>query len=159
MAWMFFGKYFWRIARDIELEFRRCRLRICMTDVKDNLISRGGEVRLRATIRGLEISDGGISGVAFDSGEVLRADYYVAAVPQDVLLELLPAEVTASQPAFENLKQLKTSPITGVHFWFDRVVMDEPFLTLVDTTTQWIFNKNVLYGGDSSGGTIPAAGD
>jgi zeta-carotene desaturase len=53
---------------------------------------------------------------------------------------------------FENLKQLKNSPITGVHFWFDRVVMDEPFLTLVDTMTQWIFNKNVLYGGDSSAG-------
>jgi uncharacterized protein with NAD-binding domain and iron-sulfur cluster len=108
-------------------------------------------VRLRATIRGLEISDGAISGVAFESGEVLRADYYVAAVPQDVLLELLPADV-ASQPVFENLKRLKTSPITGVHFWFDRVVMGEPFLTLVDTTTQWIFNKNVLYGGDSSAG-------
>ena len=119
---------------------------------KDNLISRGGEVRLRATIRGLEIIDGAISGVAFESGEVLRADYYVAAVPQDVLLELLPANVTAGQPVFENLRQLKTSPITGVHFWFDRVVMDEPFLTLVDTTTQWIFNKNVLYGGDSSAG-------
>src|ERR1700733_7076569 len=119
---------------------------------KDNLISRGGEVRLRATIRGLEIIDGAISGVAFESGEVLRADYCVAAVPQDVLLELLPANVTAGQPVFENLRQLKTSPITGVHFWFDRVVMDEPFLTLVDTTTQWIFNKNVLYGGDSSAG-------
>ena len=119
---------------------------------KDNLINRGGEVRLRATIRGLEISDGAISGVALDSGEVLRADYYVSAVPQDVLLELLPVDVTAGQKAFENLKLLKTSPITGVHFWFDRVVMDEPFLTLVDTTTQWIFNKNLLYGGDASEG-------
>jgi squalene-associated FAD-dependent desaturase len=119
---------------------------------KNNLISRGGEVRLRATIRGLEITDGAISGVAFESGEVLRADYCVSAVPQDVLLELLPADVTAGQPVFENLKQLKTSPITGVHLWFNRVVMDEPFLTLVDTTTQWIFNKNLLYGGNSSEG-------
>ncbi len=125
---------------------------------KDNLISRGGEVRLRATIRGLEISDGAISGVALDSGEVLRADYYVSAVPQDVLLELLPTDVTAGLPVFENLKQLKTSPITGVHFWFDRVVMDEPFLTLVDTTTQWIFNKNLLYGGDSGGGRQRSGG-
>jgi uncharacterized protein with NAD-binding domain and iron-sulfur cluster len=100
----------------------------------------------------LEIYDGAISGIALDSGEVLRADYYVAAVPQDVLLELLPANVTESQKAFENLKQLKISPITGVHFWFDRVVMDEPFLTLVDTTTQWIFNKNLLYGGDTGEG-------
>lgn len=119
---------------------------------RNNLISRGGEVRLRATIRELEISDGVISGVAFESGEALRADYYVSAVPQDVLLELLPAEMAAREPKFENLKQLKTSPITGVHFWFDRVVMDEPFLTLVDTTTQWIFNKNLLYGGGSSEG-------
>jgi squalene-associated FAD-dependent desaturase len=125
---------------------------------RSNLVSRGGEVRLRATIRGIEISEGAISGVAFESGEVSRADYYVAAVPQDTLLELLPAEVTASQLVFENLKQLKTSPITGVHFWFDRVVMDEPFLTLVDTTTQWIFNKNLLYGGDSSGGNERGAG-
>lgn len=116
------------------------------------VMSRGGEVRLRATIRRLEIGDGGITGVAFESGEMLRADYYVAAVPQDALLELLPAEITAQQPVFENLKQLKTSPITGVHFWFDRVVMDEPFLTLVDTTTQWIFNKNLLYGGESGVG-------
>jgi zeta-carotene desaturase len=116
------------------------------------VMSRGGEVRLRATIRRLEIGDGGITGVAFESGEMLRADYYVAAVPQDALLELLPAEITAQQPVFENLKQLKTSPITGVHFWFDRVVMDEPFLTLVDTTTQWIFNKNLLYGGESGRG-------
>src|ERR1019366_5700867 len=119
---------------------------------RNNLISRGGEVRLRATIRGLEIAGGAITGVAFESGEVLHADYYVAAVPQDVVLEVLPVEVTAKQPVFENLKQLKTSPITGVHFCFDRIVMDEPFLTLVDTTTQWIFNKNLLYGGDSSGG-------
>jgi squalene-associated FAD-dependent desaturase len=119
---------------------------------RDNLISRGGEVRLRATIRGFEITDGVMRGVTFDSGEVLSADYYVAAVPQDVLLELLPAEVTARESVFENLKQMKTSPITGVHFWFDRVVMDEPFLTLVDTTTQWIFNKNLLYGGDSGAG-------
>jgi len=125
---------------------------------RNNLISRGGEVRLRATIRRLEISDGEITGVAFESGEVLRADYYVAAVPQDTLLELLPAEITARQPVFENLKELKTSPITGVHFWFDRVVMDEPFLTMVDTITQWIFNKNLLYGGGSSAGRESSEG-
>jgi zeta-carotene desaturase len=39
----------------------------------------------------------------------------------------------------------KTAPITGVHLWFDREVMTEPFVTLLDTTTQWIFNKTALY--------------
>jgi len=44
-----------------------------------------------------------------------------------------------------NLDKIKVAPITGVHFWFDRQVMTEPFLTLLDTTTQWIFNKSALY--------------
>jgi len=29
--------------------------------------------------------------------------------------------------------------------WFDRVVMSEPFLALLDNKTQWIFNKSLLY--------------
>jgi hypothetical protein len=48
------------------------------------------------------------------------------------------------------------APITGVHFWFDREVMREPFVTLLDTTTQWIFNKTALYG--SSNGSGKATG-
>jgi len=45
-----------------------------------------------------------------------------------------------------NLRNLTASPITGVHLWFDRTVMTEPFLTLLDSTTQWVFNKTQLYG-------------
>ena len=47
--------------------------------------------------------------------------------------------------ASEGLRHLKTSPITGVHFWFDRTVMTVPFLALLDNTVQWIFNKSMLY--------------
>jgi zeta-carotene desaturase len=43
------------------------------------------------------------------------------------------------------LRHLKKSPITSVHMWFDRPVMAEPFLALLDHTTQWIFNKTLLY--------------
>ncbi len=46
---------------------------------------------------------------------------------------------------------MRASPITGVHFWFDRDVMAEPFLTLLDRTTQWIFNKSRLNGGPGDG--------
>ena len=40
----------------------------------------------------------------------------------------------------------KTLPSLASIFWFDREVMNEPFITLLDTTTQWIFNKTALYG-------------
>ncbi len=60
-----------------------------------------------------------------------------------------PPWLTASR-CFANLRNLQTSPITGVHLWFDRTVMSEPFLTLLDSTTQWVFNKTQLSGAESS---------
>jgi len=60
--------------------------------------------------------------------------------------------VLEREPVFSNLRNLRTSPITGVHLWFDRAVMTEPFLTLLDSTTQWVFNKSQLYGSAKDGG-------
>src|SRR5205085_12185554 len=40
---------------------------------------------------------------------------------------------------------IKVAPITGVHIWFDRQVMTEPFIILLDNSTQWIFNKSALH--------------
>jgi zeta-carotene desaturase len=111
------------------------------------LAQQGGEVQLRAGVRGFLMADGRIDGVEREDGSVETADYYLAAVPQDILPELLPAEVVEREPVFLNLRNLRTSPITGVHLWFDRTVMSEPFLTLLDSTTQWVFNKTQLYGG------------
>jgi zeta-carotene desaturase len=108
--------------------------------------AQGGEVQLRAGVRGFLVVDGRVEGIEREDGSVETADYYLAAVPQDVLPELLPAEVVEREPVFLNLRNLTASPITGVHLWFDRTVMTEPFLTLLDSTTQWVFNKTQLYG-------------
>src|SRR5258708_29081744 len=116
------------------------------------LAEQGGEVQLRAGVRGFLVVNGRVDGVEKEDGSVETADYYLAAVPQDVLLELLPAEVVEREPVFLNLRNLRTSPITGVHLWFDRTVMSEPFLTLLDSTTQWVFNKTQLYSGVKESG-------
>jgi squalene-associated FAD-dependent desaturase len=116
------------------------------------LAEQGGEVQLRAGVRGFLVADGRVDGVEREDGAVETADFYLAAIPQDVLPELLPAEVVEREPVFLNLRNLRTSPITGVHLWFDRTVMSEPFLTLLDSTTQWVFNKTQLYGGGAEGG-------
>jgi len=116
---------------------------------KQSITRRGGEVLLRAGVRGFRVSANRIDGVDFEDGSVGTADYYLSAVPQDILPELLPGEVVAREPAFANLVKLRTSPITGVHLWFDTMVMTEPFLTLLDSTVQWVFNKTKLYGGSA----------
>jgi squalene-associated FAD-dependent desaturase len=118
---------------------------------KAEIERRGGEVLLRAPVRGLKIENGVFSGVRFDEGREETADAYVFAIPHTALVELLPESVKQSDPSLGNLDKITVAPITGVHFWFDREVMKEPFVTLLDTHTQWIFNKTELYGSATGG--------
>jgi len=113
---------------------------------KAEIERRGGEVALRSPVRGLKIESGQLAGLCFDDNREESADVYIFAIPHTALAELLPESIKQSDPSLANLGKIKDAPITGVHFWFDRPVMDEPFLTLLDTTTQWIFNKSLLYG-------------
>jgi squalene-associated FAD-dependent desaturase len=108
--------------------------------------ARGGEVHLRAPVRALLADGSKVTAVRFDEDREESADAYVFAVPHDTLFELMPDSIRRAELSLGNLSKMKTAPITGVHFWFDRVVMDEPFVTLLDTHTQWIFNKSQLYG-------------
>jgi squalene-associated FAD-dependent desaturase len=112
---------------------------------REAVVQRGGEVRLRAGVREIHVNGNRFAGVILEDGSIEKADACVAAVPHDVLLSMLPKEMAEGDSALAGLRRIKTSPITGVHLWFDREVMTEPFLTLLDHTTQWVFNKSLLY--------------
>ena len=147
---------FWKAFLSTRAGYRvgipRVPLRELYDGCKGTITKRGGEVLLRAGVRGLRMSGDRVDGVDFEDGSVETADYYLAAVPQDTLPKLLPGEVVEREPVFSNLSKLRTSPITGVHLWFDRIIMIEPFLTLLDSTVQWVFNKTKLYGGSAEVG-------
>jgi squalene-associated FAD-dependent desaturase len=123
---------------------------------REEIVKRGGEVRLRCGVRQICISENRFAGAVLDDGSEVSADACIAAVPHDVLLNLVPKDMTAAGADLEGLRHIKTSPITSAHFWFDRTVMREPFLTLLDHTTQWIFNKTLLSAGSATDG--PSAG-
>jgi squalene-associated FAD-dependent desaturase len=78
----------------------------------------------------------------------IQADWYIAAVPFDRLLDLLPADVVGGHPFFGNLRHLETSPITSVHLWYDRPVTTLPHVVLVDCLGQWVFNRGEAAPGD-----------
>src|SRR5215469_1689861 len=118
----------------------------CKTEIE----RRGGEVVLRSPVRGLKLESGELAGVRFDDHREESADAYIFAIPHTALAELLPESLKQSETALAHLDKIRTSPITGVHFWFDRPVMDEPFVTLLDTSTQWVFNKTALYADSSA---------
>lgn len=112
---------------------------------------RGGEVRTRAAVRELRAAQDAAETVVLDDGSALPADFFLCTVPQDALLSLLP-ESLRGRAQFSRVQQARVSPITGVHFWFDRPVMSEPYLALLDRTVQWVFNKTALSGAPANGG-------
>ena len=93
----------------------------------------GVTIHLRSAVRSWRIEGGRLRGVLSGDGE-RTADFYVSALPFDRLgglAEELKLDLSAFQP----------SPITGIHLWFDRPVMDLPQAALLDRTIQWVFNK------------------
>jgi squalene-associated FAD-dependent desaturase len=123
----------------------------------DALARRGGEIRTRARAARFRIEEGRVAGLLFDDDTEETADVYIAAVPPSALLEMLPADLVDREPVFSGLGRFHTSPITGIHLWYDRPVMREPFLALVGLESQWIFNKSMLLGERAPTGPGPAS--
>jgi squalene-associated FAD-dependent desaturase len=99
------------------------------------------EVIFQQAVKRLEMRDGRIVGALCRSGEVLHGDKYVATVPFDRLIEMLPKEIIEKESYFSNLNKLEPSPITSVHLWYDRPVLKYPHIVLVDCVGQWVFNR------------------
>ena len=123
----------------------------------ESIARQGGEVKLRAGIREVRVQDGRFADAILEDGSQENADACVVAVPYDALPSLLPKAMSEDGGPLAGLRRLRTSPITSVHLWYDRPVMQSPYLALIDYTSQWIFNKTVLYAGQARNGGAEAA--
>ena len=112
------------------------------------LQSCGGEIRLKARVEKILIENGVASGVRLSTGEQVESSGIITAVPPFDLLPLLPQEV-AEAATFATLTQIRWSPILNLHLWFDRPVMDEPFLIAVESAVQAIFNISQIQARDA----------
>ena len=92
------------------------------------------EFQLRSPVERILIERGAVQSV-ITRGQELHADYYICALPFERLPEVAPG-LDVDISGFEY------SPITGIHLWFDRPVIEIPQATLLDRTIQWIFNKH-----------------
>jgi squalene-associated FAD-dependent desaturase len=117
-----------------------------------SIARQGGELKVRSGVREIAVADGRFAKIAFEDGTETSADACVAAVPFDVLPGMLPDRMAEPGGVLAGLQSLHTSPITSVHLWYDRPLMELPYLALLDHTVQWIFNKTVLYAKDETNG-------
>lgn len=104
------------------------------------LTDHGVEIRLNTAATKLQISDESVLAVEIRSGAPVAADHVILTVPFHRVRDLLPVSV-AQLPEFAVLERMASSPITGVHLWFDRPVMENPHLVAVGRTVQWLFRR------------------
>ena len=53
---------------------------------------------------------------------------------------------------------MSSSPIATVNLWFDRQVLDEPFVGLPGRAMQWVFDKRDVFGGSASHLSLVSSG-
>jgi zeta-carotene desaturase len=107
----------------------------------DYITAHGGEIRLRCGVESFLTESDKVNLVV--SGEETIFDFVVCAVPFDVLSSMLPQDSLAD-PLRQVLARFETSPITGIHLWFDRQITDLDHAVLLDRTIQWMFHKSKL---------------
>ncbi|MCW6034732.1 15-cis-phytoene desaturase [Spirulina subsalsa FACHB-351] len=98
--------------------------RLCQPIV-DYITQRGGEVRLNAPLKAIQLNeDGSVKSFVMrglDGAEdwECQADLYVSAMPVDPLKVLLP-EPWKAMDYFKQLDGLEGVPVINLHLWFDR---------------------------------------
>jgi squalene-associated FAD-dependent desaturase len=108
------------------------------------LRSHGGNIMLNCGVDESLFDGSRLGGVRCSDGEIRRAQAFVSAVPW-----------YAASPLFSNAGRLggwivnghlESSPIVTINIWFDRIVMEQEFVALLDSRVHWVFNKSRIYG-------------
>lgn len=121
----------------------------------DYIRERGGQVQLRSSVETFTPEDDHV--LVGVGGEEIVFDYVISAVPFSHLDSILPHSAE-SEPIREQLTQFVSSPITGIHFWFDREITQLDHAVLLDRTIQWMFQKSRILERASSPDAPLAAG-
>jgi len=118
---------------------------------QDYITKRGGDVRLRCGVESMHLENG--EPVLNLAEGAAKFDFVVLAVPYFAMAALLP-QAGDAQPLRDKITHFESSPITGIHLWFDRQISDLEHAVLLDRTIQWMFHKSKLQGRDHEGSYI-----
>ncbi len=110
------------------------------------ILSETCSLQLRTHVAGVQSKAGRVVCLHLQNGGEKRADYYISALPPDALASLFPEKLPEQWPELwpelDKLRKPEWSPITGIHLWFDRPVMELDHVTVLGRTIQWVFNRS-----------------
>jgi zeta-carotene desaturase len=112
------------------------------------LQSKRGEVLVGCAVDELVSQGSRVKSVRCSDGLKHEAKAFVCAVPWYAVSNLLPA----NEPARRAAERMTASAILSIDLWFDRPVMGEDFVALLDSRVQWVFNRSKIFGASSASG-------
>ena len=118
--------------------------------------SRGGEVRTKSPAK-VVVVNRRLVGVEC-GGELLTTRAVISAVPWFALGRLFDKPPSVLDRLLTRAGAMSSAPIATVNLWFDRAVLDEPFVGLVGRTMQWVFDKRFAFGTDASHLSLVSSG-
>jgi squalene-associated FAD-dependent desaturase len=119
---------------------------------------QGGVVRTGAAAKILTDAGGtAVTGVQIGN-EVIAAERAISAVPWFALTELFHRDLPPLEATLDRARRMASSPIVTVNLWFDRPIMDEPFIGLPGRTMQWVFDKRIVFGGGAEHLSLVSSG-
>ena len=116
----------------------------------------GGTVRTGAAAR-LLLKGDTVEGVQAGD-ERWSAPQVISAVPWFALGDLFTEEPPALRGILDRARRMASSPIVTVNLWFDRPLLDEPFVGLPGRAMQWVFDKRLVLGDDATHLSLVSSG-
>lgn len=118
--------------------------------------SRGGKVITGVTAH-VSVDATGVAAVD-GGGERWPANVVVAAVPWFALASVFEPCPPALSKTLSRASAMASSPIITVNLWFDRPVLDVPFVGLPGRAMQWVFDKGTIVGEGASHLSLVSSG-
>ncbi len=105
--------------------------------------SAEGEVKTKTGVRMLHQNQSRIEEIGFSDGSTQTVNAVVLAVPPNAAKKLL-SQIERTRAECEALSSFRYSPIVNIYIHWDRVVMEETFLSILDPMLQYVFNRNKI---------------
>jgi zeta-carotene desaturase len=123
---------------------------------REYIEAKGGEVRTGAAAR---VRIDRTHPAAVEAGShVVSSAAVICAVPWFALGNTLSGETTPLGPILSAASATTPSPIVTVNLWYDRSVMEEPFVGLPSRMMQWVFDKRAMLGSSVSHLSLVSSG-
>ncbi len=139
-----------RDAHAADIGWARVGLSAVAERARERAQAAGAEVRGGTAARRLLTDGGRVTGLETRDGETLPAARVILALPPDRTLALLP-DAWRGVPPFAALAEFRTAPIANVSVHWDRPVLPEPMLAVLDPDVQYVFDRTAILGRQDGG--------